>query len=258
MSEADETGRDWLAAEPFTLVLGAGFFGFFAHAGLLAALARADLRPRRIVGVSAGALAGGLVAAGLGPEALVRLLPSIEKGDFWDPGLPLGGLLRGERFGDLLRRSLEPLGVSRVEDCPTPLTVVAARPFTRRTVPIDRGPLETAVRASCAVPLLFRPVRHGGRWLVDGGISDREGLSALGPDERAFVHDLPSRAARTRWRRTPAPATETATRRVLRIETLPAVSPDRLALGPVATETARRATEAWLAAPASAPRRRER
>ena len=34
--------RDWLEAEPFTLALSAGFFGFFAHTGLILALEEAN------------------------------------------------------------------------------------------------------------------------------------------------------------------------------------------------------------------------
>ncbi len=56
---------DWLASEPFTLNLGAGYFGFFAHTGVLMALEELGLRPQRIVGASAGAIAGGLWGAGL-------------------------------------------------------------------------------------------------------------------------------------------------------------------------------------------------
>src|SRR5690606_7805657 len=126
---------------------------------------------------------------------------------------------------------------------------VAARPFPRRVEAISRGSLSTAIRASCAVPLLFRPVRHEGRLLVDGGVVDRAGLTALSEGERAFVHDLPSRAVRTWWRSAPAAAAEGATRRVLCEPALPAVSPDRLEQGPAAVEAARDATERWLDAP---------
>ena len=50
------THHDWLAAAPYTLALGAGFFGFFAHTGVLRALEESGAaRPRRVVGVSAGA-----------------------------------------------------------------------------------------------------------------------------------------------------------------------------------------------------------
>ena len=37
-------------AEPFTLGLSAGFFGFYAHAGLVVALEEAGLRPARVAG----------------------------------------------------------------------------------------------------------------------------------------------------------------------------------------------------------------
>ena len=236
-------GREWLERGPYTLVLGAGFFGFFAHAGVLAALDGAGTPPARVVGVSAGALAGGLHAAGLDPAALRHLLLSVRKDDFWDPGLPLGGLLKGRKFDALLRAALG--DVTTVEACPTPLTVLAARPLTRRVVPLRAGPLAPAIRASCAVPLLFRPVRAAGRWLVDGGLADRSGLTAVAADERVLYHHLPRR----RPVRAEPERRETATRRVLSLD-LPAVSPDRLDLAPTAYETAREGAERWLDAPA--------
>ena len=55
-----QTHADWLREQPFTLALSAGFFGFFAHAGVLRALEEQELRPARVVGASAGALSGGL------------------------------------------------------------------------------------------------------------------------------------------------------------------------------------------------------
>ena len=56
---------DELREKPFTLVLSAGFFGFFAHTGFLQTLEELELVPDRVVGASAGALAGGLWSAGL-------------------------------------------------------------------------------------------------------------------------------------------------------------------------------------------------
>ena len=64
------TRAEWLAEAPFTLVLSGGFFGFFSHTGLLSALESAGLRPHRIVGCSAGALAGGAWASGVSAGAL--------------------------------------------------------------------------------------------------------------------------------------------------------------------------------------------
>lgn len=185
--------RDWLGEEPFTLLLGAGFFGFFAHAGCLAALEEAGLRPRRVVGVSAGALAGGLWASGLSAGRIAEELTTLRRADFWDPGPPLGGLLRGRKFARKLGTLLDEAGVSQIEECAVPFTAIAHDVLRRSTLVLDRGPIEVAIRASCTVPFMFRPVWSDGRLLVDGGVSDRSGFTAIAPGERVLFHHLPSR-----------------------------------------------------------------
>ncbi|MCA9643918.1 MAG: patatin-like phospholipase family protein, partial [Myxococcales bacterium] len=65
--------------------MSSGFFGFFAHAGVLRALERAELTPRAVSGSSAGALVTGLWAAGLGAEAIEDELMRLERDHFWDP-----------------------------------------------------------------------------------------------------------------------------------------------------------------------------
>lgn len=229
--------REWLAREPFSLCLSAGFFGFFAHVGLLEALEGAGLRPRRVVGVSAGALAGGLWAAGVPAATLAAELSRLRRGDFWDPAFPWrGGLLTGAKFEAILRRLLAPTGVLEIEACPLPFATLGADLLGRGHV-LDRGPLPSAIRASCAVPLLFAPVRHGGRRLVDGGLSDGPGLSLLPADERVLLHHLQK-----------APPAESATRRVLAPQGLPQPGPFALEEGLRARAAARAAAEAWLAA----------
>jgi NTE family protein len=187
------TRAQWLDAEPFTLALSAGFFGFFSHTGLLLALEERGLVPARVVGVSAGSLAGGLWASGL-PAARIRdALVGLRRADFWDPGLPVGGLLRGRKFGRKLRDVLAPTGVRRIEECRVPFAAVVHDVFGRRSVALEDGPIDVAIRASCAVPLMFQPLRHEGRILVDGGVSDRAGQTALTDDcARVLLHFLPS------------------------------------------------------------------
>ncbi len=255
-----ETNADWLAREPFTLVLSAGFFGFYAHAGVIAALDEAGLGPRRIVGTSAGAITGGMWAAGVGIAAIADLLRGLRRADFWDPswrpslrrdadpGTPLG-LLRGRKLDALLADALAQSGLSteRIEDCATPLAVVTHDLRSRRTHVHERGPLRPAIRASCALPLMFGPVRIEGRLHADGGISDRPGFRALAPDERALYHHLPHQS---RW---PRPSgreaddrRETARRRVLAFDDLPRVHPAALERGPEALARARAHTLRWL------------
>lgn len=241
------TRREWLEAQPFTLALSAGFFGFFSHTGLLHALEDAGLRPRRVVGVSAGALAGGLWSAGLPASTLIRELLALERRQFWDPGLPLGGLLRGRKFAAELRRVLALTGRRDIEQCDHPFVAIAHDVFAHRAVAIEHGDLADAIQASCTVPLMFRPMRLGGRIVVDGGVSDRIGRIALEPGERVCMHLIPSRRRVTRSR---------AAERMPAVDAQVMVTPGVPALGPFALQQAGRAYEvtrahatAWLSQP---------
>ena len=262
------TGADWLAAEPFTLVLSAGFFGFYAHAGLIAALEQAELLPRRVVGSSAGSIAGGVWAAGVPAAGLRELLDGIERKDFWDPswhglrrftrrgrssplpapdpGTPLG-LLRGRKLDTLLAGALSGVGVERIEDCAIPFAAVTHELRRARTCVHERGPIRAAIRASAALPVMFGPVRIDGRLHADGGISDRPGFRALAAGERALYHHLEHSSVwprlsgdeRGEQRSTPA-------RQVIVIEDLPRVHPGALERGALAWSRAREQTLRWL------------
>ena len=88
------TLQDWLSQEPFTLTLSSGFFSFFAHTGMLAALEEQDLLPQRVTGSSAGALVAACWASGLSTAELKNILFELKRSDFWDPGFGWG-LLKG-------------------------------------------------------------------------------------------------------------------------------------------------------------------
>ena len=230
--------RDWLQAEPFTLTLSSGFFSFFAHSGMLSILEEEDLLPIRVSGSSAGALVGTLWASGRTmPELCDRLL-TLQKDDFWDPGLGLG-LLQGKRTRSLI---WEIAGVERLEDCPVPAVVSVYDGVARQTHVLREGPLDQIVYASCAVPLMFQPIRINGRLYWDGGIQDRPGLAGIEKGARVFYHHIESRSP---WRRKDDPALQIPVRQnmaSLQIKGLPRVGPNQLEAGRVAFEVAREVT----------------
>lgn len=233
-----DTLRHWLAAEPFTLVMSSGFFSFFAHGGMLAALEEVGLPPARLAGSSAGALTGGLWAAGLSAATMRELYFSLQKKDFWDPALG-PGLLRGRRLRSLIR-SVSP--VRRIEHCGRPLCVSAFDLRRMRTRVLDKGDLADALYASCAVPFMFHPIRLDGGLLVDGGVSDRHGLAGVGPGRRVFYHHISSRSP---WRRKGSAALRLPERHnmaSLVIDDLPRSGPDALDIGRDAWRAAREAT----------------
>lgn len=233
---------DWLAEERFALAMSSGFFGFFAHAGLLTALEERGLRPSHVCGSSAGALVAGLWAAGLPTEAIADELHRLERAHFWDPGVGLG-VLRGERFQAILERLLP---VRTFDETRVPLAVSVYDVRARKVRVLRSGPLARAIRASCAVPLLFHPVWIDGRPYVDGGVADRPGCAGLPEKGRVLYHHLTSKSP---WRiAVPEPKPNTRLRTIA-IASLPRVGPFRLYNGPKAFERARDETHRLLDAP---------
>lgn len=236
------TLRAWLAEAPFTLGMSSGFFGFFAHAGVLAALEEHELTPSAVAGSSAGALVTGTWASGVSSEELRDTLLGLRREDFWDPA-PGAGLLRGQLFRGRLEALL---GAKTFEDCRVPASLVVHDIVARRPKPVSSGDLAPAIHASCAVPGMFHPVRVDGRLMVDGGVTDRPGLLGVATGERVLYHHL---ASRSPWRRPGSPALRVPARTglvALVVEGLPRLGPFRLSEGALAYERARRATERAL------------
>ncbi len=235
MPGAQPTLRQWLAQEPFGLVMSSGFFSFFAHAGVLSVLEDEGLLPARVSGSSAGALVTGAWAAGLSAEALGEELLRLERADFWDPAPGLG-LLAGRLFRSKLEALLP---VATFAECRVPSAMSAFHIASGQTRVLDRGPLAPAITASCAVPGLFHPVDIDGARYWDGGIFDRPGTLGMPKGQRVLYHHILSRSP---WRRRNSPALKIPHRSHLAavvIQDLPRVGPFRLREGRIALAKAR-------------------
>ena len=236
------TLRDWLSAAPFTLAMSSGFFGFFAHSGFVSVLEEERLFPARICGSSAGALVGGLWAAGVPAWRIRDELLELRREHFWDPWPGLG-LLRGALFRARLEADLP---VRTFEECPRPLAVSAFDLLARRTAVLNSGELAPALHASCALPVLFHPVRVGRRLYLDGGVLDRHGLAGVREGERVLYHHLTSRSP---WRRESSPALrvpELPLLQAVAVEGMPRAGPFHLDRGPEAIERAAEGMRAAL------------
>ncbi len=228
----------WLSEQPFTLTMSSGFFGFFAHAGVLSALLEHGLVPTRVTGSSAGALITAAWASGVEPDALKQQLFALRKSDFWDPAPGLG-LLKGNKFRSKLKQILV---AQSFESCRVPLALSAWDGLARKTRVIDSGCLVDGIYASCAVPFLFQPIWSNRRPLWDGGIKDRPGLAGTRSGERIFYHHI---ASRSPWRRKGSDALRLPERDnlvSLALHGLPRSGPDKLDLGPRIFKLAHAAT----------------
>ncbi len=151
------------------LALGGGAARGWAHIGVLRALERAGIRPDVIAGTSIGAVVGGCYAADHldNLERWARELTPKRIFGYLDFNFAGTGLISGQRLCDRLEQHL---GDRNIEDLGTRFTAVATEIGTGHEHWLSRGRLVDAVRASYALPGVFRPVKVNGRWLFDGAL----------------------------------------------------------------------------------------
>ena len=149
------------------LVLGAGSSKGFAHIGVLKILETNKVPIQMIVGTSVGSAVGSLYAYGYNAFELQKLSFSIEKGDIVDLIIPDNGFIKGEKLEEFINRTVNHTPMEKLK---IPFYAVTTDVQTGQEVVFGRGNTGQAVRASCSIPGVFRPVKIGDRMYVDGGV----------------------------------------------------------------------------------------
>ena len=177
------------------VALGGGGARGFAHLGVLIALEENGIPTDLITGTSMGAAVGAAKALGMDLKKLARLLGSLDLNDLFHVsgstlreiqravGRGMVEYMRGtswreeETAPEKLARMYEFFSLLTAKrsfsDTVIPFAVVAADLESGERVVLDQGKIYQAVTASAAVPGVFYPVRHGGRFLVDGGLVEK-------------------------------------------------------------------------------------
>lgn len=158
-----------MAGVKIGLALGGGAARGWAHIGVLKALEKAGIKPDIIAGTSIGAVVGGCYAAGhlADLEGFARELTPRRIFGYLDFNLAGNGLISGQRLCDRLEKHM---GQRNIEDLSVRFTAVATEIGTGHEHWLSRGRLVDAVRASYALPGIFKPVKVNGRWLFDGAL----------------------------------------------------------------------------------------
>ena len=151
------------------LALGGGGARGYAHIGVIREFERRGWEITGIAGTSMGALVGGLYAADR-LTAYTEWVQTLSQRDvlrLLDPTITGPGMVRAEK---VLDKVTELVGDISIEDLALPFTAVATDLTARKEVWFQRGRLDTAIRASIAIPGVMWPVVVGGRLLADGGL----------------------------------------------------------------------------------------
>jgi predicted acylesterase/phospholipase RssA len=180
------------------LVLGGGGARSLSEIGVIMTLDSAGIRPDFVIGSSMGAIVGALYASGYSGRQLDSIVHTLPLAQFFrsDPpnlpqvfgtlhpllvlesgsrGLSLQSLATRENEINALMDALMIRGnlIARGDfsALPIPFRAVATNLKDRSSVVLDHGDLAQAVRASYSLPIVFKPVRIGDTFLVDGGVS---------------------------------------------------------------------------------------
>ncbi len=187
-----------IARPKIGLVLGGGGAKGAAEVGVLKVLEEAGVKPDYIVGTSIGSIVGGLYAAGYTATELetmfktqewLTLLTDRDAGLSNEPyttkngityifGFPIIdsksdkgiGMIKGERIEHVLDSMLSVKGKKKIEKLNIPFCCIAADIRTAEEVVLSKGSIASAMRASMAIPGIFKPVKKGDWLLVDGGM----------------------------------------------------------------------------------------
>jgi len=170
-----------------------------AHVGVLRVLEEEGIIPDYIAGTSMGSIIGGLYSIGYSADQLEKLTKEIIWDDYFNDNLDRSylaieeksqadryqvqfpfsegrvqlptGFVGGQKIGLLLSQLTVPVhGINDFDNFQIPFRAVATDLVTGKEVIIDKGFLPDAIRASMAIPTVFRPVVLNKQLLADGGL----------------------------------------------------------------------------------------
>jgi NTE family protein len=151
------------------LALGAGAARGWAHIGIIRALQDLGVKIDVVAGCSIGAYVGAAFASGKLDE-LEEWAYSLSEWQVFSLlgiGFRRGGIASGQK---VFIKHKEEFCAPTFEEMNIPFTAVATDLYSGKEVVFNKGEVNDAIQASCAIPALFPPVEHNRRWLVDGAV----------------------------------------------------------------------------------------
>ncbi len=153
------------------------------HIGVLKVLQTANIPVDVVAGASAGSIVGALFCAGMSPDDIARIAPTIGWKAIARPVFPRRGFLSFARLEPWLIDLLG--GDLHFSDLKIPFAVSATDLERGEAVTFTSGRVAPAVHGSSAVPGIVVPVAYAGHLLGDGGVSYNlpvAAVRALGAD----------------------------------------------------------------------------
>jgi NTE family protein len=138
-----------------------------AHIGVLQALNENGIFPSHVSGASAGSLIASLYCSGYTPKEILEFSKEKEFLKIFRIGFLNKDLSNMVRLNDFLKHHIPQ---KNFEDLKIPLYISISNINSGKSEIVGKGELIPYIMASCAVPLVFKPIKIGNSLYVDGGL----------------------------------------------------------------------------------------
>ena len=137
------------------------------HLGILKAIDEAGIGIDMLTGTSAGAIVGVFYCSGYTPDEIMNIIRETKLIKYVRPAVSRSGLLKLDTIISVFRKYIK---IDSFEALKIPLIVAATNVRKGINAFLHDGPLVQSVLASCAVPVIFKPIELNGESYIDGGI----------------------------------------------------------------------------------------
>ena len=167
------------------ILIGGSLKGIYGHTGIVSALDELEefsIRPDVVLGASAGSVIASFYAAGLSKTTMYRKMVNLKPEDFIDlqPRWKLlyefivkkarnfTGFIEGNRLEQYIKESLK--DKDEFDKLNIPLYIAATSLDTYELTLFHTGSISDKVRASTAIPMLFKPKKINKINYIDGAV----------------------------------------------------------------------------------------
>jgi NTE family protein len=169
-----------------SLVLSSGGARGLAHLGVIEELERRGYVLGEIAGCSAGALVGGMYAAGKLSEFKdwICNLDRVDVFSLMDFTFSSSGFIKGEKVYQALKKVIPD---RNIEELDLPFSCNAVDMNSGKEHVFRRGSLYKAIRASGSIPSVFLPAKIDKQHFIDGGVLNPVPISLLSNPQDTLV-----------------------------------------------------------------------
>ncbi|MGV8146264.1 MAG: patatin-like phospholipase family protein [Alkaliphilus sp.] len=151
-----------------SLAFGGGGAKSFAHIGVVNVLKENDIPVDLIATCSAGSLIGALIASDVSNQTIIKKFSEVLKRVTWfRPTISKKAIFSQRNFSNII---VDLCGDVNIEDLKLPMKIVTTNLNTGKLCVFANGNLKDAVAASAAFPGIYKPVKIGSDYFVDGGL----------------------------------------------------------------------------------------